>query len=531
MPRMQHRVLKRHSKATYPKIDTSFAAPCGLLQRRGNMQLNLFNIKYAYPSAADPALRGVTATLPQGWTGIVGDNGGGKTTLALVACGILRPDAGTVTPSLLSAYCAQDVKEPPGNVTDFALTYDGPAVRLRRELGIEDDWAWRYVTLSGGQQKRLQVACALWAAPDVLALDEPTNHVDASTRRAMFEALSRFGGIGLLVSHDRELLDALCSQCLFVADGAAVMRPGGYSQASSQAALERASTIHARDAARKEKARIEREAQRRREEASRSAGKRSLRGIGTHDTDARRKVRVAVMTGKDGKAGRLSSRMQGRFEEAEAKLAATRIERRYDADVWLDAKPSRRKVLFRTDPCSIPLGDASLSVPALHIGNADHIGLIGDNGSGKTTLVKRIVAGIPAGTKMLYIPQEPDRSQAGEALQAMHRLSTARLGRALSIVAQLNSNPDRMLEGDAVSPGEMRKLMLALGILESPELVIMDEPTNHLDLGSTKALERLLSSYPGALLLVSHDSALLGSTTSITWRMQMAKGGYELTVS
>ena len=59
----------------------------------------------------------------------------------------------------------------------------------------------------------------------------------------------------------------------------------------------------------------------------------------------------------------------------------------------------------------------------------------------------------------------------------------------------------------------------------------MDEPTNHLDLGSTKALERLLSSYPGALLLVSHDSALLGSTTSITWRMQMAKGGYELTVS
>ena len=170
-------------------------------------------------------------------------------------------------------------------------------------------------------------------------------------------------------------------------------------------------------------------------------------------------------------------------------------------------------------------------MPALHIGNADHIGLVGDNGSGKTTLVKRIVAGIPAGTKMLYIPQEPDRSQVGEALQAMHRLSTARLGRALSIVAQLNSNPDRMLEGDAVSPGEMRKLMLALGILESPELVIMDEPTNHLDLGSTKALERLLSSYPGALLLVSHDSALLGSTTSITWRMQMAKGGYELTVS
>lgn len=494
------------------------------------MQLNLSNIEYAYPSAADPALRGVTATLPQGWTGLVGDNGGGKTTLALVACGILQPDTGTVTPKLLSAYCAQDTKEPPSNVTDFALAYDGLAVRLRRKLGIEDDWPWRYGTLSGGQQKRLQVACALWAVPDVLAVDEPTNHVDASTRHAMLEVLSRFEGIGLLVSHDRELLDALCAQCLFVADGTAVMRPGGYSQASSQAALERTSAIHARESARREKTRIEREAQRRREEASRAAGKRSLRGIGKHDAEARRKVRIAVVTGKDGKAGRLSSRMNGRLEGAEARLAATQVEKRYDADVWLDAEPSRRKVLFRMGPCSLPLGDAFLNVPALHIGNKDHVGLVGDNGSGKTTLVERIVARIPVGTRTLYIPQEPDHSQRREALRTMRGLPAARLGRALSIVAQLNSDPDRMLEGDAVSPGEMRKLMLALGILDSPELVIMDEPTNHLDLGSTEALERLLSAHPGALLLVSHDAALLGSATGATWRIKTSKDGYELVV-
>ena len=68
------------------------------------MQLSLSNIEYAYPSAAEPALQGVTATFPQGWTGIVGDNGSGKTTLALVACGLLQPDAGTVTPSLVSRY-------------------------------------------------------------------------------------------------------------------------------------------------------------------------------------------------------------------------------------------------------------------------------------------------------------------------------------------------------------------------------------------------------------------------------------------
>ena len=167
------------------------------------MQLNLSNIEYAYPAAVEPALSGVTATFPQGWTGIVGDNGGGKTTLCLVACCLLQPDAGTVTPPLVSLYCAQDASEPPANLEDFAFAYDSAAVRLRRDLAVGDDWAQRYSTLSGGQQKRLQVACALWAAPDVLAVDEPTNHVDAATRRAITAALSRFGGIGLLVSHDR----------------------------------------------------------------------------------------------------------------------------------------------------------------------------------------------------------------------------------------------------------------------------------------------------------------------------------------
>ena len=78
------------------------------------MQLSLSNIEYAYPSAAEPALHGVTAAFPKGWTGIVGDNGSGKTTLALIACGLLIPDAGTVTPSLVSRYCAQDATEAPG---------------------------------------------------------------------------------------------------------------------------------------------------------------------------------------------------------------------------------------------------------------------------------------------------------------------------------------------------------------------------------------------------------------------------------
>ena len=167
------------------------------------------------------------------------------------------------------------------------------------------------------------------------------------------------------------------------------------------------------------------------------------------------------------------------------------------------------------EPRSIFLGDIFLSVPALHIGNKDQIGLVGDNGSGKTTLVASIVGRLSEGLRFLYIPQEPSEFQRREALRMMRGLSTAQLGRILSVVAQLNSDPDRILEGSVVSPGEMRKLMLALGILKSPELVIMDEPTNHLDLGSTEALERLLSAYPGALLLISHDAALANETAVV----------------
>ena len=199
--------------------------------------------------------------------------------------------------------------------------------------------------------------------------------------------------------------------------------------------------------------------------------------------------------------------MEGRLQSADARLSALRVEKRYDANVWLDAAPSRRKVIYRADPMDLSLGEVVLRVPMLHIGNTDHIGLVGDNGTGKTTLVKAIVAGLPENTRALYIPQEPDEQQRRTALATL-----------------------RNLEGDEVSPGEMRKLMLALGILESPELVVMDEPTNHLDLGSTEALERLLSAYPGALLLVSHDAALVQAATDITWMIRKEEGCYSVTI-
>ncbi|WP_202616194.1 ATP-binding cassette domain-containing protein [Actinomyces sp. 432] len=273
------------------------------------MQFTLSDIHYTYPGAASPALAGITVTFPTGWTGVVGDNGCGKTTLARIACGDLKPDAGTVAPRLVAHYCAQDATAPPLALTDFACAYDEVAMRLRSDLGVDDDWAWRYDTLSGGQRKLVQVACALWEQPDVLVVDEPTNHADAPARAAIRSALARFSGVGILISHDRALLDALCTQCLFMSPGSAVMRPGGYSQAAAQAELERDTALQRREAARREQRRLARETQRRREEASRTASRRSGRNIAKHDNDARFRRRLAVVSGQDGKTGRLASRM------------------------------------------------------------------------------------------------------------------------------------------------------------------------------------------------------------------------------
>lgn len=157
-------------------------------------------------------------------------------------------------------------------------------------------------------------------------------------------------------------------------------------------------------------------------------------------------------------------------------------------------------------------------------------GMIGDNGSGKTSLIKKILTTLPSWLNFLYIPQEPSAKQKEQALKSLHNLSEKEIGQVLSVIAQLNSAPERILRGNVASPGELRKLMLALGSLGKPELLIMDEPTNYLDLGSTLALERMIESFPGALILVSHDTELVKRISKETWAISPYQGGYMLTV-
>ena len=141
------------------------------------MQLALSRVTYTHPAAQDPILNNATIAFPQGWTGLLGDNGCGKSTLARLACGLIVPDSGTVSNGLFAVYCPQEADEAPHALADFALDFGREARSLRKRLSLTDDMPWRWDELSFGERKKLQIACSLWQRPDVLAVDEPTNHL------------------------------------------------------------------------------------------------------------------------------------------------------------------------------------------------------------------------------------------------------------------------------------------------------------------------------------------------------------------
>lgn len=483
------------------------------------MQLSLQSIAYTYSSSVEPILHNVSVVFPQGWTGLLGDNGCGKTTLAKIACGQLAPQEGMVTGPSVALLCSQETAFAPENLYDFAAAYDREARDLRRELALEDDMPWRYDELSCGEQKKLQIACALWAKPDVLVLDEPTNHIDAAARSCLMTALRRFDGIGIVVSHDRELLDGLVERCASFEAGAVRVRPGGFTRASGQRDLERSASMRERRRAKEQLDRLMVEKDKRAHEAARADARMSKRRVDPKDRSAKAKIDLARVSGQDGRRGRLSSQLEGRLDAARERLARVRVEKRYDGDLWLDVAPAPRRVLIRSRECDIPCGPGALHLPDLYVGNTDHIAITGPNGAGKSTLLEHLRPHVPDGIAWLDIPQELDEELAHGVVERVRALSSGERGRVLSVVAQLNSDPARILEGCATSPGEMRKLLLALGVLSSPALIVMDEPTNHLDLHSVEALERALAGYPGALLLVSHDERFLSACTSVRWNI------------
>ncbi|MFA5027896.1 MAG: ATP-binding cassette domain-containing protein, partial [Candidatus Methylomirabilota bacterium] len=493
------------------------------------MALVIQHVSFTYDDSPAEIVHDLSAHFPAGWTGVVGANGSGKSTVLRLAAGLLVPTHGTVRGGEAAIYLPQRTDDAPSRFDEFAEDYSAEAHVLRRHLRIGDDWPARWHSLSHGERKRAQLAVVLWQRPDLLAVDEPTNHLDEEARRRVRQALHEFAGVGILVSHDRLLLDGLCRQCLFLDAREPTMRPGGYTEASRQRAQESEAARRKREQTEAEIQCLRRVQVSRLAQADQSRAKRSAKVLARHDSDGRAKRQLAVVSGKDGQSGRLLAQLDGRLQQAQERLAAMPIEKIRRRGIWLSGARSSRRTLVSLPAGSLTVGERRLVHPNLTLGPCDRIALTGRNGAGKTTLLRRLLGELTLPPeRIVYVPQEISAEQCASLLDLVKASDDATLGRLLTVVSRLGSFPDRVLDSQLPSPGETRKLMLALGVLREPHIVIMDEPTNHLDPPAVECLEAALAETPCALLLVSHDRAFLGRLCTVEWRLAWDRGETQL---
>jgi ATPase subunit of ABC transporter with duplicated ATPase domains len=504
--------------------------------------LQVRRLSFAHGGAA-PLFAGVDLHLDPGWHGLSGANGAGKTTLLRLLAGELPPDAGHVVvdpPGALVALCAQAVETPSDAVLHLAPS--ARAAPLRARLALDPSTLARWPSLSPGERKRWQIGAALAEEADVLLLDEPTNHLDAEGRAVLVAALRRFRGVGVVVSHDRALLDALTTSTIRIHAGKVTRYPGPYGDARAlweeearHAADEHA---HARSEARAA-ARVLADARRDRAAAEQRLGART-RMKSHRDHDARGALAKGRVERAEARLGREVGARRAALERAEAAVPAFVVDKTIGRSVFAGYARAPSPRVLAIDAGEIRAGSDPRSPPLLRdvhlsLGRADRVCVEGPNGAGKTTLVDALLraSSAPQG-RVLHLPQDLTAREERAVLDDVRALPPVERGRVLSLVAALGVDPDRLLASAQPSPGEARKASIALGLGRHAWALVLDEPTNHLDLPSIERLEAALAAYPGALLLVTHDAALARRCTSTVWRIAGGRvhlGGSDLRVS
>jgi ATPase subunit of ABC transporter with duplicated ATPase domains len=234
------------------------------------------------------------------------------------------------------------------------------------------------------------------------------------------------------------------------------------------------------------------------------------------------------MSGKDAYAGKQVALMNQRAGKVATQRADITVKKRYETGIWVDgASFMPRDFLLRLPAGELPLGGGRrLLFPELEIGGTSRIAITGDNGLGKSTLIRHVLGHLRVPPeKLVSVPQEISAEESRALLEEIKRLPNDEMGRVMTTISRLGSRPARLLESALPSPGEVRKLLLAIGIVRGPHLIVMDEPTNHMDLPGILCLEQALADCPCALLLVSHDEAFLEKITETEWRLGREAGG------
>ena len=493
-------------------------------------------------------------------TGLIGRNGVGKTTLLKLIATDLQPRSGRVIAHGSLGRLRQAVQVGPDEtVADLFGVTDALALLARAEAGratadelASADWMLEarlgtalarvglpvdtdtpLAALSGGQRTRVGLAALVFAEPDFLLLDEPTNNLDREGRQAVIELLAGWHGGAVVVSHDRELLEAMDVIVELTSLGASVYG-GNWSQYRARKALELVAARHDLTEAEKRldeaglKAQIAAERKARKDSAGRRARAKGDAPLLLLDAKKERSE-------KSGGAGaRLAERQQ-----AEAGEMLTRARERIEILQPLSVKLATTglpadKIVLHLDALQFGYepGQPILNGLSFTLAGPQRVAVTGPNGSGKTTLLDLISGRLQPQAGIVWVlpgfallDQEVSLLDPQETIRDnFKRLNPQSDENACrSALARFMFRADSALQkAGSLSGGQMLRAGLAcvLGGERPPQLLILDEPTNHLDIDAIEAVEAGLRAYDGALLVVSHDESFLDAI-GISHRLEL----------